>query len=146
MHSSKKYNLTSILNSLVSHARQAKLFVTHMYSIDTHKSSVFANEMDVHFHITGPVCETMYLHNIFCFSPHLVPGAALRARFCGLQNHHAYASTIYHEMGKQRGGGSVPLLASFETRCVIRRPWTPLAAIKNSSQAGAKEFIFKQQK
>ncbi len=109
-------------------------------------TSVFANEMNVPFHINGPVCESKYLHDIFCFSPHLVPGAALRARFCGLQNHHAYTSTIYREMGKQRGGDSVPLLASFETRCVIRRPSTSLAAIKNNFLAGAKEFIFKQQK
>lgn len=40
----------------------------------------------------------------------------------------------------------VPLLPSFETRSVIRRPTTSQAAIKNSSQAGAKEFIFTQQK
>lgn len=64
----------------------------------------------------------------------------------GSQNHHAYASTIYREMGKQRGGGSVPLLASFETRCVIRKPATSLATIKNSSQACAEGFLFTQQK
>jgi len=37
-------------------------------------------------------------------------------------------------------------LASFETRCVIRRPSTTLATIKNSSQAGAEDFIFTPQK
>lgn len=56
----------------------SKLFVTHMYSIDTHKSSVFAKEINVLCHIPRTVCKSMYLHNFFFFSPCLVPGAAVR--------------------------------------------------------------------
>lgn len=129
----------------------SKLFVTHMYSIDTHKSSVFAKEINVLCHIPRTVCKSMYLHNFFFLFSLLGPWS--RSAMCvhgsvgySSQNHHAYASTIYREMGKQRGGGSVPLLASFETRCVIRRPSTTQATFKNSSQAGAEDFIFTPQK
>lgn len=116
-----------------------------MYSRDSHKC--VCQKMNVPFHITRLVCKSMYLHNIFLLFCSLGPWS--RSAMCmhasvgySSLKHHAYASTIYREMGKQRGGGSVPLLASFETRCVIGRPSTSLEAIKNSSQAGAEESLY----
>lgn len=159
LHTGKKKNnlLSTVTKGTMTESHTslyvtAKLFVTHMYSIDRYPQiqcicqrnecafSYLRNWLQKHvftqyfllFSLLGP-----WSHSAMCV--HSSVGYSS-------QNHHAYASTIYREMGKQRGGGSVPLLASFETRCVIRRPTTSLATIKNSSQAGAEGFIFTQQK
>lgn len=123
----KKNNLLSTVTKgtmTESHTRlyvTGKLFVTCMYSIDRYpqiqcicrRISYLRNWLQKHvftqyfllFYSLGPWSRSvMCVHSSVGYSS---------------QNHHAYASTIYREMGKQRGGGSVPLLASFETRCVI---------------------------